>query len=220
MNRNKVSPKQFRQVLATVNFKLSDREFNAITRYYQSDEDENVRYVDFIKDTGSLQVLNVTEDKQFLGSQTTFDNKYQTIYLGLSTMDSKAPVDFNILFEKIKNQIKNQQLRPDEYFRDFDGLRKGTLTYNKFRGVLSKMKMVLSEEELQALEQRFKVNSNEYPPKVNYEDFLREINLVFTQTGLEKDPLAKPKKYETQIHIDPSELLTAEEEEEFHQYMI
>lgn len=39
MGRNKVSPKQFRQTLATVNFILSDIEFNALVKIYAAEED-------------------------------------------------------------------------------------------------------------------------------------------------------------------------------------
>ena len=49
-------------------------------------------------------------------------------------------VDIRLLLEKIKNHVKLGQLRVDEYFKDFDPLRKGIITSNKFRGVLSKMK--------------------------------------------------------------------------------
>ena len=53
LNRWKVSAKQFRQVLATVGFNLSEEENRAICKLYASDdEDESeVCYLDFLKDT-------------------------------------------------------------------------------------------------------------------------------------------------------------------------
>lgn len=53
LNRWKVSPKQFRQVLATIGFNLSEEENKAICKLYASDdEDESeVCYLDFLKDT-------------------------------------------------------------------------------------------------------------------------------------------------------------------------
>jgi len=142
LNRNKVSPKQFRQVLATVGFLLSESEYSAIVRYYQSDDDHEVKYVDFINDTNiykDLQTGNLTHVPHHT-SNVPVENHYQSIYLGLGTSNYGSPVDINILMGKIKNFIKVNQLRPEDYFKDFDVLRKGIITSNKFRGVLSKMK--------------------------------------------------------------------------------
>lgn len=53
--RNKVTPKQFRQVFATVNFPVSDKEFDAICRQYYCPEQVYIRYVDFINDTNVIK---------------------------------------------------------------------------------------------------------------------------------------------------------------------
>ena len=50
LGRNKVSPKQFRQVLATVKFDMTDAEFKATADYFKS-EDGYINYVDFIQAT-------------------------------------------------------------------------------------------------------------------------------------------------------------------------
>jgi len=44
------------------------------------------------------------------------------------------------------------RLRVGEYFHDFDPLRKGTIPANKFRSVISAMKIDLDEEALVKLE--------------------------------------------------------------------
>lgn len=53
LSRFKVSPKQFRQVLATVGFNLSEEENRAICKLYASDDEEEseVLYLEFLKDT-------------------------------------------------------------------------------------------------------------------------------------------------------------------------
>jgi hypothetical protein len=50
------------------------------------------------------------------------------------------------LIDHIKEIIKVNRLRVGEYFKDFDPLRKGTISSNKFRGVISEMKIDLEEE--------------------------------------------------------------------------
>ena len=62
-----MTAKQFRQVLATVNFPLSDQEFEAIVKLYYSDDQKDVRYVDFIKDTqpeNDLNAFSVLKNKE------------------------------------------------------------------------------------------------------------------------------------------------------------
>jgi hypothetical protein len=42
---------------------------------------------------------------------------------------------------------------------------------------------------------------------------LEDVNIVFTKTGLEKDPITKPIPYEKKTVIDPRDALNASEEE-------
>lgn len=44
--------------------------------------------------------------------------------------------------QKIKKEIKIKNLRVHEYFLDFDTLRKGSCSSNKFIGVLNQMKYI------------------------------------------------------------------------------
>ena len=48
---------------------------------------------------------------------------------------------------------------------------------------------------------------------LDYATFLEDVNIVFTKTGLQKDPLAKPIPYEKKNAIDPRDVLTEKEED-------
>jgi Ca2+-binding EF-hand superfamily protein len=69
--------------------------------------------------------------------------------------------------EKIKCAVKVKRIRLEEYFKDFDPLRKGLMPANKFRGVLSQMKIDLDEEGLSLLEQMYRVEGDE--TRVHYD---------------------------------------------------
>lgn len=86
----------------------------------------------------------------------------------------------------MKNEVKVNRLRVEEYFRDYDPLKKGTVTLNKFRGVISLLKIDLPDKYLKLLEDEYR--NTEDPNLINYDRFLRDINIVFTKPGLEKDP--------------------------------
>ena len=135
MTRNKVSPKQFRQVLATVNFNITDEEFSAITKMYGTESGE-INYVNFIKDVEPhffAEFANIPDDP-YAGKWGGPHNK------GLEQIE--------LLLDKIRLEVKINRIRAKEYFQDFDPLRKGIVQYNKFRGVLSKMNINLTEEEM------------------------------------------------------------------------
>ena len=46
-----------------------------------------------------------------------------------------------------------------------------------------------------------------------------DVNIVFTSSGLEKDPLTRPVKYEKDTFLDPRDALTENEESELHTIM-
>lgn len=46
-------------------------------------------------------------------------------------------------------------MRVEEYFKDYDPLRKGIVTVNKFRGVISELKIDLEEQYLILLENHY-----------------------------------------------------------------
>ena len=72
------------------------------------------------------------------------------------------------------------RLRVKEYFMDFDPLRKGVVQYNKFRGVLSKMNINLTEEEMILLEKHYRFKGK----LCNYFKFIEDIDIVFTKPNL------------------------------------
>ncbi len=68
----------------------------------------------------------------------------------------------------------------------------------------------LDENELRTIEM---VYLNEFDDtKVDFQKFLSDINSVFTKPNLEKDPLAKPEKFNAPLFLDPKDALTSLEE--------
>lgn len=57
-NRNRVSAKQFRQVLATIKFNMSDYEAACITNKYLTKDGKDVNYQLFIQDCLGEQILD------------------------------------------------------------------------------------------------------------------------------------------------------------------
>lgn len=143
-------------------------------------------------------------DKEFVPSLSSANNyyTYQTHFLNL---------DFNIgdIVDKIKNTVKINRIRLNEFFEDFDPLRKGTCTKAKFRTALDMANLHLRAEEFDVLERFFSVPDED--DKVYYKDLVEEVDTVFTTKGLEKNPLLRPKDYVIPDFLNPEKRLTPEE---------
>jgi Ca2+-binding EF-hand superfamily protein len=153
------------------------------------------------KESHSMEKLG---NKKFVPSLSSANNfyTYQTHFTN---------IDFNIkdILDKIKHTVKINRIRLNEFFEDFDPLRKGTCTKAKFRTALDMANLHLRSEEFDILEKFYSVNEEE--DKVYYKDLVEEVETVFTIKNLEKNPLMRPKEYITPDFINPEKRLTEEE---------
>ena len=194
----KVSPKIFRQVLANLGFPMSDEELQSIVKNYSTDQSD-VRYMDFINDANPNKVTDA--DAAATG---------KAIYFG-QTQNFKGEEDVEKLLFKLKSQIKKDRIRLGEFFQDHDLLRKGSVPAQKFRGVLFAQKIQLTPQEYELIEKHFALPSD--PSKVNYVQFNEDVERIFTEKDLEKDPLKKLSEFKAPSILDPKDVLNTEEEQ-------
>ena len=144
---------------------MTDPEYRAITNFYLCD-DGLVNYVEFIKDTTPdiMTTASETDPKP----QTQISRSGLTAVTGFQTEEvsgtqtggprangnsregpASAPnysympdidVDPMKVLERIKRDVRISRTRLREFLQDFDTLRKGTMTTNKFFGSLDKLK--------------------------------------------------------------------------------
>jgi hypothetical protein len=75
-----------------------------------------------------------------------------------------------------------KRVRVEEFFLDFDKLRKGKVTKNQFQSILSMLNFNLSAQEFDALALKYKTNDPEV--MFNYKAFCANINSAFTSYGI------------------------------------
>jgi Ca2+-binding EF-hand superfamily protein len=114
----------------------------------------------------------------------------------------------------IKAQIKKERIRLGEFFLDHDVLRKGSVPRQKFRGVLHAQKIQLSDAEYEMLENYFQLPHD--PTKVNYVQFNEDVEKIFTEKDLEKDPTKKLTEFKAPSILDPKDVLNNQEEQILH----
>ena len=69
-----------------------------------------------------------------------------------------------------------RRVRIEEFFKDFDKLRKGKVTPNQMKSILSAQKFDLTDDEFQSLIEKYRTDDNMF----HYADFCNNINLAFT----------------------------------------
>jgi Ca2+-binding EF-hand superfamily protein len=109
----------------------------------------------------------------------------------LTTVSPKVDVacDPSDVENRIRSIVVMKRIRIEEFFRDFDKLRKGRVTRNQFKGILSSMNFALTDDEFEAVCDTYKTNDAEV--FFNYVAFTASINKAFTITGIDKNPLIR-----------------------------
>jgi len=196
-----VSSKQFRQVLNTLGFPLTEEEVLKVALVYGNENNE-IRYADFLADANCL---TYTINGPTTGAKSTYVSQ---------NVDFSGESEHDKLMKKIKNMIKKDRIRLTEFFQDHDILRKGYLPRQKFRSVLHSQKIYLTIEEFDRLENYFATGAA--GDMVNYVTFTDDIDKIFTEKDLEKNPTKRIANWNAPSILDPKDVLNTEEEQALH----
>jgi len=96
------------------------------------------------------------------------------------------------VLERIRSMTVMKRIRITEFFYDFDKLRKGVVTKDQFRRILSLLGFTLTDREYKSLENRY-LNNDGF---MNYVKFCDDIDSAFTLKGIDKDPMIVVKPVE------------------------
>ena len=107
--------------------------------------------------------------------------------------------------------MKKDRIRLLEFFQDHDTLRKGYLYRQKFRGVLHSQRINLTPVEYEKLEKHFAMPND--AGLINYVDMNEELDAIFTNKALEKNPTNKPDTVNAPSILDPKDVLNDFEEQ-------
>jgi Ca2+-binding EF-hand superfamily protein len=200
-NIQKISSKQFRQVLAQFKFTLTDEEFTVIAKKYG--ENNMVKYIEFLNDSKQKPTPEEAPETFFTTKKTGGFNIF-TPYC----MNHYPDEDIQTLLKRVQQLVKIKRIRAQEFMIEHDPLRKGTIPKAKFRSALDNMKIELSGRDISMLESYFEAA----PDLVNYLAFVEICEQVFTVRNLEKDPLNQ--NITDVLYADPKDSLSPNEENE------
>lgn len=202
-----VTAEQFRRVMKELKLiPPNEASYQLLVRkYFDKGNIREVNYFKFCHDIDHPKDMfpqyvpkKAVEEKPFYHGQlrdagaTYFDNSTSGLdvinnrFMQKRVETSNCPLDIE---KRLQAQVVMKRVRIEEFFMDFDKLRKGRVTKNQFEQVLSMLNFNLSKEEFDSLTNKYRTSTDaEY--MVNYHIFCNNINAVFTTYGIQKKPTA------------------------------
>ena len=89
---------------------------------------------------------------------------------------------------RLQHHVVMKRVRIEEFFYDFDKLRKGKVTKFQFASILSMLNFNLTQGEFDSLSLKYKTPDAEF--MFDYVQFCANINTAFTTYGIQKVPTA------------------------------
>ena len=202
-----VTAEQFRRVLKELSLLPPDEDlFQLLLRkYFDKGNVREINYFKFCADIDRPEDIfpqyvpkNPQAEEQFLQGQLrdAGSTYFQDNTAGLDVISnrflqkrvekSNNPGDVE---DRLRALVVMKRVRIEEFFFDFDKLRKGRVTKSQFESILSMLNINLTFDEQRALTAKYRTNDPE--TMINYHAFCASINGAFTTYGIQKDPNAK-----------------------------
>ena len=202
-----VTAQQFLRVMKTLNIMPPSEEmFDLITRRYcDRGNTKEINYFHFCKDVDrpedmfpayqakrpqpeQFKKIGVrpkqvsTFFKEGTADVDVINNRFMQPHVIISNDPSEVE-------ERLKAAIVMKRIRIEEFFRDFDKLRKGRVTRPQFKSILSSMNFTLTNDEFKALAKKYETDDPER--FFRYTEFCKNMNLAFTIQGIDKAPTTR-----------------------------
>lgn len=193
-NNGHVTRSQFRQCLASLDLHADEEEVAAIELKYS----DNIGF-------NYLRFLNDLEPRlKDAPKYPAHLKELQAVNAFKKPPEIDALTHLDSIIRKIKTKVFKERMRIYEFMRDYDKLRTGRVLVTNFERSLDLAGLELKESEIKILADAFR--SYGQPRFVDYLRFQDEIESIFTEKGLEKNPLAQPVQFTPPVEWQQNEL--------------
>ena len=182
-----VTKLQFGRILHFLSLNVSTEDMKLLCKKFEDPGSGDVNYPAFVQTVDKEFVGHTLEDVDISEKGRTNTNAPDKPY-----EQSESNVSFEDLMSRIRHIVLTNRLRVLEFFEDYDPLRSGSISKEQFRrglGLLGLSK--LGAHDLTDGHFKILINAYENPTKqdqVLWTKFLNDVETVFTQPNLEKDP--------------------------------
>ncbi|EFC38896.1 predicted protein [Naegleria gruberi] len=190
LRRGKISETQFIQCLDKLFNFLTQEDYRLLQNAYFEPTSGYVNYFKFIQDVDKNERVDRTHQSVYvkeleLAVSQNFINP---------DVPKQIPTEISNVIYKATSDIVKSRTRLKEFFADFDKLRHNVVPKAKFRTALSMAKLNLSEQEIQLLEDYYKVDA--HPDLISYTSLCEEVDRAFVENRLEKFPTKTAESFQ------------------------
>ncbi|XP_063445753.1 uncharacterized protein LOC134725669 [Mytilus trossulus] len=181
-----VTPLQFGRILHFLSLNVTAEDMKLLCKKFEDPASGDVNYPAFVQCVDKEFVGHTLEDADISEKGRTNINAPE------KTLQSISNVSFEDLMSRIRHIVLTSRLRVNEFFQDYDPLRSGSISKTQFRrglGLLGLSK--LGTHDLTDGHYNVLIDAYQSPDKedqVLWTRFLHDVETVFTQPCLEKDP--------------------------------
>jgi len=177
-----VTKPQFSRMLHFLSLNLQPKQMDLICRKFEDPVGGDVNYPAFIQ----------AIDTEYVGNAAIKEEQKESAPPPSPPKIDLSTVDLDELLCRIKHDVLVNRLRVEEYFQDFDPLRSGSITFSQFRRGLSLLGQCdLTEAQFLVLAKYYADPDPKRPGNVLWTRFQNDVEVVFTQRGLEQVPTYK-----------------------------
>lgn len=182
-----VTPTQFGRILHFLSLNVAPEDLKLLLRKFEDPATGDVNYPAFVQAVDQEFVGHTMDDADLSQKGRT-----NTPVKERETTAADSNVCYEDLMARIRHIVLTNRLRVAEFFEDYDPLRSGSISKSQFRRGLGLLGMSkLGQHDM--TEGQYKLLCDVYtnpkkPDQALWTQFLWDIETVFTQTNLEKDP--------------------------------
>lgn len=178
---------QFGRVLHFLSLNVGAEDLKLIVRKFEDPASGDVNYPAFVQAVDQEFVGHTLDDVSMMDK-----NRTNTPVPEKVATAADCSVSYEDLMSRIRHIVLTNRLRVIEYFQDYDPLRSGSISKSQFRRGLALLGLSkLGAHDLNDPQYTLLCQVYQNPQKedqVLWTSFLNDVETVFTQPNLEKDP--------------------------------
>ena len=188
-NHKQITPTAFAQVIQLLGVHVSKGEIDQLCTFYLDPTTNFVKYPEFIEDVRNLGGINFGEDAatcEVVNPVPEYTSMDISHYVASRPKLTADQLEWNRILPRLQSWAYKRRVRVYDFFENFDHLRHGTVTQQKFRTVVGEIDMPLTEDEMQFVGKLFALQDK--PDLFNYRLLCEQINQVFGVKDLHRTP--------------------------------
>jgi len=140
LKRGKVLRTQFKKILHSMKYYIDDYMIEILMKKYGDAIPDEINYILILNDANEIGGNNALQEEEKVEKNITPVLSSANNFYTYSTHSRIYDTSVYEVIEKIKNVVKINRIRLQEFFNDFDTLRKGVVTKAKFRTAMNMTK--------------------------------------------------------------------------------